>query len=395
MTETRWWTLAVIVTAIVLSALVLLDGHVTYRVIGAIGANALIVLVWVTLGKRALASPRVGLLVAAAFIALTTIGVCFEPSMATVQCVAYPVIWTVLERFRRAIIANVALAVGVAFGLYVGIGPSLASLAVAATVEGLSLVFSLALGLWITSISVKSAERKLLIDQLESAQEQLTALSRDAGAATERERLAREIHDTIAQDLTGLVLTAQRGLRELRAGNTGAAEKQLGVLEENARNALTETRALVASGAAVGVDGGGLATALRRLAERFERETGIRVTVSAGEATALDRASEVILLRCAQEALANVRKHSTARAATVTLEVRDGQVDLSIIDDGSGFDPTRPSSGFGLTGLRDRLASARGTLAVNASPGGGTRLVATLPVTEVPVVGEPVAEVPA
>ena len=157
------------------------------------------------------------------------------------------------------------------------------------------------------------------------------------------------------------------------------------MLEENARHALTETRALVASGAAVGVDGGGLAIALRRLGERFERETGIRVTVEADDAASLDRDGEVVLLRCAQEALANVRKHSAASAAALTLTVRAGEVDLGITDDGSGFDPSVPSSGFGLTGLRDRLALVRGTLAVTAAPGGGTTLIATLPrATEVP-----------
>ncbi|HEY1532242.1 MAG TPA: sensor histidine kinase [Galbitalea sp.] len=379
MTESRWWTLAVAVTVVGLSVLVLVDGHSVPRAIGSIAAAVALGIVWVLLGRRALTSRPYGLIVAVLFILLASVGVGFASEMATIQCIAFPVIWTVLDRTRTAIVANVALALGVALGFYVSLGGTTNAIAVGGTIEGISLVFSLALGLWITSISEKSEERKRLIDQLELAQGQVAALSRDAGASGERERLAREIHDTIAQDLTGLVLTAQRGLRELKAGNTAAAENQLGVLEENARHALSETRALVASGAAVGVDGGGLATALRRLAERFERETGITVTVSADDTTALDRDSEVVLLRCAQEALANVRKHSTAKAAAVALAVREGRVELSITDDGTGFDPTAEQSGFGLAGLRDRLALVRGTLAVTASPGGGTMLVASLP----------------
>jgi signal transduction histidine kinase len=379
LTESRWWTIAVVATGVVLSALVLLEQDGVTRTVGAIATMAAIVLVWLVVGKRALASPRYAVGITVAFILLAGTSVYFEASMATVQCIAYPVIWTVLDRTRTAIIANVCLALGIGIGMYLGLGGGIGALAVAGSIEGLSVVFSLALGLWITSIAEKSEERRHLLEQLEAAQAQLAALSRDAGASSERERLAREIHDTIAQDLTGLVLTAQRGLRELRAGNTTAAEKQLGVLEENARNALTETRALVASGAAVGVDGGGLAIALRRLAERFERETGIVVTVEANDSASLDRDAEVVLLRCAQEALANVRKHSTARAATLTLAVVDGRVDLGITDDGTGFDPTAPSAGFGLAGLRDRLALARGTLAITASPGGGTTLVASLP----------------
>jgi signal transduction histidine kinase len=379
MTESRWWTIAVIATWIILSVLVFIEHDSVARTVGAIATTAAVVAVWLVFGRRALVDRRYGLAVSVAFILLVSVSVGFESSMATMQCIAYPVIWTVLDRTRTAILANVCLALGVGAGFYFGLGATTGALALAAAIEGLSLVFSLALGLWITSISEKSEERRHLLEQLEAAQEQLAALSRDAGASTERERLAREIHDTIAQDLTGLVLTAQRGLRELSAGNTDAAAKQLGILEENARNALTETRALVASGAAVGVDGGGLAIALRRLAERFERETGIAVTVEADDAATLDRDGEVVLLRCAQEALANVRKHSTASTAALTLAVSAGRVDLEITDDGTGFDPAAPSSGFGLTGLRDRLALARGTLAITASPGGGTTLVASLP----------------
>jgi signal transduction histidine kinase len=379
MTESRWWSVAVVATGLVLSILVLLEHPSVVRMVGAITATAILVALWLVLGGRALTDRRFGLIVAIGFIILAGLSVGFAASMATIQCVVFPVVWTVLDRTRTAVIANVGVAVAIGLGFFIGLGSTSSSLILAATIEGLSLAFSLALGLWITSIAEKSTERQLLIDQLESAQEQLAALSRDAGAAGERERLAREIHDTIAQDLTGLVLTAQRGLRELKAGNSAAAEKQLGLLEENARNALTETRALVASGAAVGVDGGGLAIALRRLAERFERETGILVTVEADDTAALDRDGEVVLLRCAQEALANVRKHSAAHAAALTLAARGGQVDLSITDDGGGFDPAAPSSGFGLAGLRERLALVRGTLAVTAAPGGGTTLIATLP----------------
>jgi signal transduction histidine kinase len=379
MTESRWWTLAVLATVIGLSVLVVFEHHSQTREIGAIACALALGVVWLIVGKRALTDRRMGLVVAVAFIVLTSLSVGFESSMATLQCIAYPVIWTVLDRTRAAIIANVFLAIGVGIAFYVGLGRTTEALAVGATIEGISLVFSLALGLWITSISEQSAERKLLIDKLETAREELAALSRDAGAASERERLAREIHDTIAQDLTGLVLTAQRGLRELKAGNSVAAENQLSVLEENARHALTETRTLVASGAAAGVDGGGLGIALRRLAERFERETGILLIVDADDAVGLDRDGEVVLLRCAQEALANVRKHSAAGSAALTLKVREGRVDLGITDDGGGFDPSTPSTGFGLAGLRDRLALVHGTLDVTASPGGGTSLVASLP----------------
>ena len=379
MRKLGWWHVAVVGTVVVLVALMLIERAPLHSFIGAVASMAFLAAGWFALSRFAEADRRAAISLVAVMILGCGVGIAFFPALAILQTIAFPVIWFFGGGTRTALVANVLLVIAAAVGFLVYGGLGTDNIEQTAITETISLGFALALGLWFSRVYDGIKERQALIDQLESAQDQLAALSRDAGAAGERERLAREIHDTIAQDLTGLVLTAQRGLRELKAGNSSAAEKQLALLEENARNALTETRALVASGAAVGVDGGGLGIALRRLAERFERETGIVVTVEADEAAALDRDGEVVLLRCAQEALANVRKHSAARAAALTLVARDREVDLSITDDGGGFDPGAPSSGFGLSGLRERLALVRGTLAVTASPGGGTTLVATLP----------------
>ena len=379
MRKLGWWNVAVVGTVVVLIGLMLIERAPVHSFIGAVASMAFLLAGWFALSRFAEVDRRAAIGLVAVMILACGVGVAFFPALAILQTIAFPVLWFFGGGTRTALVANVLLVAAVATGFLVFGGLGADNIEQTAITESISLGFALALGLWFSRVYDGIKERQALIDQLESAQEQLAALSRDAGVASERERLAREIHDTIAQDLTGLVLTAQRGLRELKAGNSAAAERQLGLLEENARNALTETRALVASGAAVGVDGGGLGIALRRLAERFERETGIQVSVDADDAAALDRDGEVVLLRCAQEALANVRKHSTARAAALTLAARGGQVDLSVSDDGRGFDPAAPSSGFGLAGLRERLALVHGTLAVTASPAGGTTLVATLP----------------
>jgi signal transduction histidine kinase len=378
MQSSRWWHVAVWGTVAVLSALVFVEALPTTRTVGALVSVLLFGVAWSTFGFRAVSGRRFVVPFVVTVIVLSALATGFSSSMATIQCVAFPLIWSVLDRRRDAIIANVALAVSVGLGMFVGNGADAFSLTLAAIIEGISLAFSLSLGLWITSIADQSFERQRLIEQLEAAQSKLANLSRDAGAASERERLALEIHDTIAQDLAGLVLTAQRGMRELHDGNLAATEAQLGILEENARNALAETRSLVASGAAVGADGG-LSTALRRLGERFERETAILVTVAADDSVALDRDAEVVLLRCAQEALANVRKHSAAAAASVVLKVSDDEIELSISDDGTGFDTSAESTGFGLDGMRERLGLVHGTFAVAASPGGGTTVTASLP----------------
>ncbi|MEJ1229800.1 MAG: sensor histidine kinase [Galbitalea sp.] len=380
MRKLLWWHVAVVVTVVVLAGLLLLERVTAPHLIGGLASMALLLAAWFSLGRLA---DGWGGRYSFALVALVAIS-CglatgFDPILATLQCVAYPIVWFFAGGLRAALIGNLALVGAVGVGFLFSVGTSPAALVQTGITCALSLCLSLGLGLWFSRVYNTIGEHQRLIDELEAAQSRIGALSRETGAAAERERLSRELHDTIAQDLTGLVLTAQRGLRELDAGNTAATRNQLAVLEENARNALSETRALVASGAAVGVDGGGLAFALRRLAERFERETGIVITVDADDDAAIDRDAEVVLLRCAQEALANVRKHSAAARATVTLVLADGEVDLSIADDGAGFDPSAPSSGFGLAGLRERLALVRGTLAVTAQPGGGTRLVATLP----------------
>jgi signal transduction histidine kinase len=379
MKKLLWWHVAVLGTGGVLSVLLIIEDQSTVATVGAFCSIAFFIAGWFVFSRRAEEEHRSALALIAVTVVAAAVGTGFSPTIAIIQTVAFPLIWFFAGELRTALIANILLAGGVGVGFLFSLGVGRENLEQTAITVAISLGLSLALGLWFSRVYDQIHERQDLIDELQAAQEELAALSRDAGVTDERERLTREIHDTIAQDLTGLVLTAQRGRRELGQGNTAAVEKQLAVLEENARHALMETRALVASGAAVGVDRGGLALALQRLAERFERETGIIVTVSADESATLDRDAEVVLLRCAQEALANVRKHSTAGTAAVTLSAHDGEIDLKISDDGSGFDPSKPSTGFGLTGLRERLALVRGTLAISAEPGGGTTLVATLP----------------
>ena len=232
------------------------------------------------LGRRALRDVRAAVILIAILIVATSVATGFFPGMAILQCVGYPLIWVAFDRTRPAIIANVVLALGVGAGYAIGTGNYLASLMTA----GLSLAFSIALGLWITSIAVQSESRRALLTELQDAQAQLAAAHRDAGVVSERERIAREIHDTIAQDLTGLVLLTQRARRELAsgsahdelpAGRIAAIDEQLALVEESARATLAETRSLVTASAPVGLEAGGLGDALERLGERFSRETSV------------------------------------------------------------------------------------------------------------------------
>jgi signal transduction histidine kinase len=176
------------------------------------------------------------------------------------------------------------------------------------------------------------------------------------------------------------VLLTQRARRELAAGVL--TDETLGLIESASRDALTETRSLVAASARVELPGGGLLGALEHLASRFQRESGITVTVSGAVNDALDRDAEVVLLRCAQEGLANVRKHAGARTVRVELSSDAGFARVQVVDDGHGFEPTAasgPAAGFGLSGLRDRLGLVGGSLALDGTPG-ATTLEARIPV---------------
>lgn len=377
MDSSRWWHVAVIATTVALSALVVLSADVPWQAAVALGALAAFLVVWFAIGMKADRTLARSIAFAAVIVVVAGIGTAAVPSFASFQSIAYPLLWTRARSTRSALIANVALAIAVGVGFFFSTGADVAALVQAGAIQGFSLAFSVAFGFWITQIQDRSIERQRLLDKLHATQDQLAAVSRDAGVMSERERLAREIHDTITQDLTGLVLLTQRARRELADGDVVAVDEQLGMLEDSARTALAETRSLVAATAPVGLATGGIGDALERLGARFERETGLDVTVSATGLPALDRDTEVVLLRCSQEALANVRKHASAGAASIVVTAEDGLVTLTVTDNGSGFDPAAGTEGFGLAGMRGRLALVGGALGVD-SGASGTTLTITL-----------------
>jgi signal transduction histidine kinase len=219
----------------------------------------------------------------------------------------------------------------------------------------------------------------LLLGKLHAAQAQLALTNHEAGVLAERERLAREIHDTLAQGFTSVVMQAQAATAALDLGDDDAVRERLHVVEETARDNLAEARALVAAFAPVALQDASLPQALGRLGSRFAEETGLAVTVEADQVGALSPTVEVVLLRAAQEAFANVRRHARARSVVVRLGQAEKEVTLTVSDDGRGFGPD-VTDGFGLAGMRERVRSAGGTLAVGPGDDGGTILCARIPV---------------
>ena len=385
MLTARWWDLAAIVVASVIVVLSLIDPPYGTDEVGAWAAAGAFLVVYFAYGRRYVhgATVQHHLVITLLFAAVLAVGTAFEPAFAILQAFLYPFVWTTAPNLRSALVANIAIAVAIVVGYTARMGPAGTLTGVGIAV--LSVGGSIALGLWITRIAAYGEERARLLAELQAAQGQLAAMHREAGMTDERGRLAREIHDTIAQSLTGLVMVAQRAGNRLDGvdGDTAASVRgDIELMEQMGREALTEARGLVASLTPVEADAG-LAEALRRLATSFERETGVAVTVTA-DAAGLDRELEVVLLRSAQEALANVRKHAKARTATIdVVETPAGdEVVLTVADDGVGPGDVAPGEqGFGLAGIRDRAALVGGSFEFGPGPDGGARLRVVVPRT--------------
>lgn len=352
-----------------------------------------LVVAYLAYGHRGYDSPRA----AAAFLPLVVVAAlvlpAVVPSTAFVQCILFPLVWVQSERVRTAVLLSIAVGVASGIGLQVAEGQD--ALVSTLLIEGISVIGACAMGVWISSVAGLSEERRQLVEELRATQQSLADANRTAGIASERERLAREIHDTVAQNLAGIVMLTERARGDLANDRSDALEERLTVLEESARAALEESRVLVAAGAA-GMTHDSLAGALHRLAERHTRATGAVVTVDASDGV-LDRDAQVVLLRVAQEALSNVRAHAGSASVQVRLFPEEGQTVLRVTDDGTGFDPEQPTAGHGLRGLRERLALAGGTCTITSALGRGTVVEATLPTGAAPgllsAVRHPVAEV--
>ncbi|HEY3110507.1 MAG TPA: GAF domain-containing sensor histidine kinase [Chloroflexota bacterium] len=204
--------------------------------------------------------------------------------------------------------------------------------------------------------------------------------------AEERTRLAREIHDTLAQGLTAIGLDVEGALRHL-ADSPERARERLERALATTRQSLEEARRSVLDLRAAPLAGRPLVEALSALGRAFTSETGVRVHVRADGRIALSLRAEAELYRIAQEALANVRQHAHATAVEVLLRARGREAVLSIRDDGVGFEPGRaPADHHGLLGMRERARLLGGALRVVSHPGRGTTIAARVPL---PSAGEP------
>ncbi len=227
---------------------------------------------------------------------------------------------------------------------------------------------------------VSEANRRLEATLAENAglHEQLLAQAREAGVLDERQRMAREIHDTLAQGLTGIVTQLQAA--EQASDDPAEWRRHFETATRLARESLSEARRSVDALRPEPLETGRLPAALADVADRWSALHGITVQVTTtGTARPMPAEAELALLRTAQEGLANVARHAQASSAWVTLSYMEQEVALDVRDDGKGFEPAQ-ADGFGLVAMRQRVEGLSGTLQVESEPGAGTAISACVPV---------------
>ncbi len=201
----------------------------------------------------------------------------------------------------------------------------------------------------------------------------------------ERDRIARELHDTIAQVLGYISMRAASARLSLAGGDVAQLDSQLAEIGRVADDAYLDAREAILGLRVSTRRVGGLAATLQDYLHRFGRQSGmdVRLETPGDPALRLPSNVEIQVVRVIQEALTNVRKHARAASARVTVEQRDGQLLVRVEDDGMGFDPIafdrQTDRGFGLETMRERLSGIGGRLAVESAPGRGTTVVATVP----------------
>ncbi|MFF0223556.1 sensor histidine kinase [Streptomyces sp. NPDC004629] len=298
--------------------------------------------------------------------------------------VAFPLYFLQLHLLpRRAgltAVAATALAAITAFAAHQGsfsvamvIGPALGAAVAVVVVWGYRALYR------------ESEHRRRLIEELTATRADLAQAQHTAGVLAERERLAREIHDTLAQGLSSIQLLLRAAERSL-PDRPDAAARHVQAARLAAVDNLAEARRFVAALTPPALDGSTLADALERLCAGVGARHRLTARFHlAGPPAPLPTAHEVALLRIAQSALANTVRHAFAGTAEVTLTYRGDHITLSVVDDGTGFDPAQVlapdprSGGFGLAAMRARMHALGGTLTLESAPGQGTALAARLP----------------
>ncbi|MFJ3488362.1 sensor histidine kinase [Leifsonia aquatica] len=246
---------------------------------------------------------------------------------------------------------------------------------------------ALLIGLGYQALAREAAEREALMRELLDTRDQLAVTEHESGVLAERARLAREIHDTLAQGLSSIQLLLHAAER---ADPDGPGVGHIRLARETAATGLADARRFIRELAPPDLDDQGLGGALRRLARTQWAAQGLAVEVRVADAVPLPMHVQTALLRIAQGAVANVVQHAHADSAVIELVADADGLRFTVSDDGDGFDLRAAESGdggatsdsFGLQAARERVQQLGGTLVVESAPGRGTSLTVLLATAE-------------
>jgi NarL family two-component system sensor histidine kinase YdfH len=279
----------------------------------------------------------------------------------------------------------IALGVLVLFSLLVlniGVPWGLEALVQIAPVLGIMFAFVVIYVVLFTRQAQARERAQALLRELETTHRQLQAYAAQVEELTisqERERMARELHDTLAQGLAGLILQLEAADSHLEGGDPARAQAVVQQAMQRARTTLAEARRAIQALRPTTLEQGGLVDALGREIDQFAATTGVRTAFEVGGG-APDVPPEVAqdILRIVQESLSNVARHAHASHVLVRLNESSDGLQIVVQDDGVGFDPEagleRPGC-FGLAGMQERASRLGGVLRVESAPGEGTRVV--------------------
>lgn len=235
-------------------------------------------------------------------------------------------------------------------------------------------------------------ERAALIRELMETRQQLAETERAAGVAGERQRIAHEIHDTLAQGLSSIQMLLHAANRDLgandSAGNVDKARERIDLARHTAADNLQEARAMIAALQPVALSQTSLVGALERMSEGFAAAGELDIEVdSDGTVHQLPMKLEAVLLRIAQGAVGNVAKHANATRARITVTYEDKAVRVDVVDNGDGFDlatvQSRPAGlgHIGLAAMKRRAEEVGGEVVIESTPGHGTAVSVSVPLT--------------
>ncbi len=370
------WAAAVVVT--------LLDDPGPHGRGPSLALLGVIALAYVVLGTRGMTNRSIRWAVAYQVVAWTALlGIQWVDSGTQAWLLyfaLFPQLWAMLPT-RWAVVGTAVVVSAFSVVRWAQLGFSTESLAEILISSVISMGLSLSLGLFINRIVGEAESRAETIDELRATQARLSAAQRDRGVHEERERISREIHDTLAQGFTSVVALSRAAQAALARGDTAAAGERLALIEHTASDNLDEARLIVAELTPGHLQSRTLGEALERLGAAVTSETGLHADVRvAGDPVPLGGSAEVVILRTAQEALSNVRRHASAARVDLVLAYDDpDEVVLTVHDDGLGFDPDGARPGFGLDGARARAAEVGGAVQVLSEPGTGTTLRLVVP----------------